>query len=99
MNLARIRQAKGLNQRQLAEMVGLNQSTIARAENAHPTAKLATYQKCADALGVDLSDIFSDDRTPVEIEVLRTFRSISEEKRERMLALLDLVREEARAAP
>jgi transcriptional regulator with XRE-family HTH domain len=95
MNLARIRSAKGLSQRDLAEMLGVNQSTIQRAEKMHPSAKLETYQKCAEALGCELSDIFADDRAPAEIALVTAFRNVPEANRAKVFAILDLVRAEA----
>ncbi|WP_193082767.1 helix-turn-helix domain-containing protein [Pseudooceanicola spongiae] len=94
MNLMRIRQAKGLSQRDLAEMVDMNQSTIQRAEQSHPSAKLATYQACADALEVSLCDIFCEDRSSIEGIILRTFRKIPSEKQEKVLSLLELLHAE-----
>ena len=94
MNLASIRNARGLSQRDLAEMIDMDQATIQRAEKAHPSAKLATYQLCADALGVTLADIFSDERTLLEVRLIDAYRKIPEKKRDRVLAILDLVREE-----
>src|SRR5574343_1788270 len=61
MNLRRIREARGLKQEHLAEMIGVNTSTISRAESMHPSAKLETYQKCAEALNLKLSDLFTDE--------------------------------------
>ncbi|QQA43936.1 helix-turn-helix domain-containing protein [Pelagovum pacificum] len=92
MNLTRLRQAKGLNQRELADMIGVNQSTIQRAEAMHPSAKLDTYKKCAEILGVSLADIFSDDRSAVELQLVKSFRAIPEDQRDRVLSILDLVR-------
>jgi|ERR1051325_4131042 transcriptional regulator with XRE-family HTH domain len=94
MNLRRIREAKGLNQRDLAEMVGVDQSTIQRAEKMASTAKLATYQRCADVLGVTLSDLFAEDRTPVEAALLAAFRQVPESKQGKVFDLLELAREE-----
>lgn len=99
MNLARIRAAKGLSQRDLADMVDVNQSTIQRAEKMHPSAKLETYQKCAEVLGCDLSDIFSDDRAPVEAALLAAFRRIPAARQGQVLAILDLVRGEDGSQP
>lgn len=90
MNLARIRKLRGLNLRELAEMVGLDASTIQRAETMQKTAKLETYQKCADVLGVRLYDLFADDRAPIEVELLRIFRNIPPEKHQELLGLLSL---------
>lgn len=90
MNLARIRKAKGLTQYDLADMIGMTQPQIVRAEKMYPSAKLLTYQKCADALGVTLADIFSDSPSPVEAQLLAAFRRMSEEERARLVAILDL---------
>lgn len=95
MNLARIREAKKLSQRDLAEMIGMDASTITRAERMAPTAKLETYKKCADALGVTLSDIFADPMTDLERTLLAMFRSIPEANRHRVVDFLEI----ARAAP
>ena len=51
--VAERRQAKGLSQRELAELVGTTQSAIARLESAEPkhSPSIATLQKYAKALG------------------------------------------------
>ena len=94
MNLAKLRQARGWSQRDLADVIGVNQSTIQRAEACDKTAKLATYKACAEALGVSLSDIFSDERSPVENALLSQFRTIPADQQDKVLAILDLVRGE-----
>lgn len=99
MNLARIRSARGLSQRDLADMLGVNQSTIQRAEKMHPSAKLDTYQRCAELLECELSDIFSDERAPVELALLSAFRKIPEAKQAEVLAILDMVRGVAAPQP
>jgi transcriptional regulator with XRE-family HTH domain len=76
MKLPEIRRQRGLSQKQLAAITGVDQATIHRAEKMHHSAKLATYQLCAQALDVTLVDIFSDDRTETERRLLRGFRSM-----------------------
>lgn len=85
--------AKGLNQRELAEMIGLDQATIQRAEAMASSAKLLTYQKCADALGVTLADLFCEDRTPAEAALIAAFREVPEEKHPRIFDLLEIARD------
>ena len=94
MNLARIRELRGLTQRDLAEMIGMNAATIQRAEVGAPSAKLETYKKCAKALNITLSDIFSDDMTVLERELIAVFRRIPESKHEQLLGLLRLAQED-----
>lgn len=91
MNLARIRKARNLTQRDLAEMVGLDQSQIQRAEAMKPTAKLQTYIKCAEALDVTLGDIFADGGSIMDRELLNLFRRIPEARRQEALDLLKVV--------
>lgn len=91
MNLARLRKAKGLTQADLAEMIGVDQSTIQRAEKEHPSAKLQTYKLCADRLGVTLADLFSESRSVVEDQLIKGFRDMPESSRDKVLAILDLV--------
>jgi ribosome-binding protein aMBF1 (putative translation factor) len=55
-----LRQARGLSQRDLAELVGTTQSAIARLEGGHVSPSLTTLDRVADALGVELSLRFVD---------------------------------------
>lgn len=91
MRLAAIRQAKGLSQRDLADMVGTSQPTIQRAEIGHPSAKLSTYIECAAALGVTLADIFDDDRSDLERRIVEAFRALPADAQSRALGIFDLV--------
>lgn len=61
MKLAYFRNNAGLTQRQLAEMIGMDQAQVVRAEKMAKTAKLETYRLCADALKVSLAEIFAND--------------------------------------
>lgn len=94
MNLARIRRDRGLSQAALGEMIGMDAATVNRAEKMHPSAKLATYQLCADALGVTLADIFAEDRTALETALLKAFRQVPESRHDELLAMIRLVRAE-----
>lgn len=93
-NLSIIREARGLSQRDLAEMTGLSQPTIQRAESEHKTAKLATYRICADILGVTLGAIFGD-WSDVEQELISLFRSIPDHKYPDVMQILKLATSEA----
>jgi len=94
MKLATIRSDKGLSQRDLAEMIGVNQSTIQRAEAGHPSAKLSTFKSCAEKLDVTLSEIFADDRARAEIALVRAFRGMPEHLQDRALAILEVIQKE-----
>jgi transcriptional regulator with XRE-family HTH domain len=53
-NVAARRQAKGLSQRELAEIVGTTQSAIARLERGGRPPRIDTLLRIADALECDL---------------------------------------------
>jgi transcriptional regulator with XRE-family HTH domain len=53
-NVAERRQAKGLSQRELAELVGTTQSAIARLERGGRPPRIDTLLRIADALECDL---------------------------------------------
>jgi transcriptional regulator with XRE-family HTH domain len=53
-NVADRRQAKGLSQRELAEIVGTTQSAIARLERGGRPPRIDTLLRIADALDCDL---------------------------------------------
>lgn len=81
MNLARLRKTKKLSQVALGELIGVDGSTIQRAETMHHSAKLETYQKCAEALGVTLADLFTEDLSPVERALVAAFRQIPDQQK------------------
>jgi len=50
-----IRYERRLNQRGLAETIGVTQQSYSQVENKPESAKLSTLMKVSDALGVKLS--------------------------------------------
>lgn len=96
MQLAHFRNLRGLAQRDLGEMIGMNASTIQRAEAMDDSAKLRTYRLCATALGITLADLFTDDRTITEIALLKVFRRIPVERHDELIRLLEIA---AKPAP
>lgn len=93
-NLSRFRELHGLSQRDLAEMANVSQPTIQRAEAEDPTAKLGTYKRCADILGVTLADIFSD-RNAMESRLLEVFRGIPESRHDQLMSILEQAQAQA----
>ena len=91
MHLARLRNARGLSQRDLADMIGMDAATVQRAETMHPSAKLATYKLCAAALKVPLEAIFCAGALSDEEELaLALYRRIPEGRRSSLLELFRL---------
>jgi transcriptional regulator with XRE-family HTH domain len=91
MNLTKLRKSRGLSQKALADMIGMDAATVNRAEKMHPSAKLATYVACADALGVTVEEIFGNDIEPMEAKIIEAFRLMSPARKQRVAELLDLI--------
>lgn len=53
--LAELRNSKGLSQRELAELSGIQQPAISRIESGRASPHLSTLCKLAEALGCTLS--------------------------------------------
>lgn len=85
MNLRQIREAKGLSQRDLAELIGKDQATVQRAEKMSNGATLDTYKRCAEVLDVPLSAIFVDGID--EMRLLIAYRDAGPNAREWLLAM------------
>ncbi|RJE87981.1 helix-turn-helix domain-containing protein [Paracoccus onubensis] len=89
MNIDRIRSARGLNQEDLAEMSGLKQSTISKIENGFDGVTLRVLKKIAVALGVEVRDLFDDDRTVAERALLSAFRNLPADRQQGWLDLAE----------
>ncbi len=58
MTLKKLREEKGLSQTQLANLVGLKQTTISQYEKGSRTPDLTRAKKISDALGITLDEFF-----------------------------------------
>lgn len=79
-NIASLRKAKGLSQSDLAEMAGVEQPTISRMERGSDSVTLRVFTSVADALGVQLADLFVD-RTSAEQSLIEVYRSLPEDRK------------------
>ena len=87
MNLKAIRLSRGLSQKDLAEMAGVQQATVSKVENGYDGVTLRTLNAFAEALCVDVMDIISSDRASAEIALLQAFRNLSLERQQGWLDL------------
>jgi transcriptional regulator with XRE-family HTH domain len=55
-----LRRKQELSQRQLADRAGVARASIARIESETATPDLSTLARLADALGVEVRDLFGD---------------------------------------
>ncbi|SDW77563.1 helix-turn-helix domain-containing protein [Roseicitreum antarcticum] len=75
-NVGRLRDLRGLNQTQLAELVGTTQPHISRIERGDPGIPVLKFAHIAKALNVSISDLFSPERTKQEEILLGAFRRL-----------------------
>jgi transcriptional regulator with XRE-family HTH domain len=90
MRLRTLRKARKLNQADLGEMIGMDQSTVQRAEAMDDSAKLSTYIKLAKVLNVTLAELFMDDRTTIEADLVAAFRNVPPDRRAEWVQVLRL---------
>lgn len=91
-----LREARGLTQEALAELVDVDGQTIQRVERAKIAPSLARVFGIADALGVSMAELFDAAGaavevagvTPSELAVLSAYRATPEERRELALRVL-----------
>lgn len=74
-NIKRIRKEKGLTQKTLGELCGINEANIRKYENGKQNPKIETVDKIASALGVHIADLmeeytFNEYKTTSEFEKL-----------------------------
>lgn len=75
MNISTIRNMRGLNQEQLADLAGISQAQISRAEAGDDGVTLGKFKAIAEALQVPLADLFQD-RTRTEAEMVAMYRRL-----------------------
>lgn len=99
-----LRLAKGLKTKELADLIGVDQSTISKIETDKALPSLPTLESICDVLDVSLQDIFTDPESnlareiaaPYSLEseaekVLKGFIKLSEKERQVILDLITLL--------
>ncbi len=83
-NIKRLRNEKGLTQKQLGDLCGMADSAIRRYENGGSNPKFGTVQKIAAALQVSVSELYPAEINAREIE-------IKEHQKEQLLEVLRII--------
>ena len=77
-NLKKFRKAKGLNQDQLAEIVGVSASAISQYENGKKTPSFETALKLAEALDCESADLVSKRENVYPVENKKTATEVGD---------------------
>ena len=86
-NIKRIREAKGLSQKEVISAIDMGAAQYSRIENGKTDPSVSTLVKIAKALGVSMAELFTDK------EVLQDISSIDTTLMERV-ALIDSLNKE-----
>ncbi len=65
-NIKRIRQSTNVTQKQLGELVGVDQSMICQIERGTKTPNMALWKQIADVFGCSVEKFYEDEKTPAE---------------------------------
>jgi transcriptional regulator with XRE-family HTH domain len=88
--LRQLRDARGLSQGDIEERTGLLRCYVSRVECGHTVPQLDTLEKWADALGVSLSEVFSEHQVPpARASSINPMRILTYE--DRLLKLVELL--------
>lgn len=90
-----LRNASGLTQDILAELVGCNTSHISNIENAHTKVSLNVLLAIANALNTSidylLSDQYVNSSLALDNEILRQLKTCDTEKKEKILKIIEII--------
>ena len=78
-NIRKIRRSKGLTQKQLGELCGINESNIGKYERGEQDPKTQTLCKIAKALSVDVTDLYTGGKiTDITTDIIKETDSNSD---------------------
>lgn len=97
MNIARLRRRMSLTQEDLAEMTGLSQTLISRAEAGDDGTTMRSLRAISAALNAPLSDLFAD-RSEAEEAALQLFRNLPADRQSVWLGMAQAFQQD-RASP
>jgi len=87
------REFRGLTQEQVAERIGTTKGTISKKENEWQKVDVMWLAAFADALNIEVQDLYSHPEKPTFSDLLRrTGRDISKEDQGKVLSIFDAFR-------
>ncbi len=89
LRLKELLQERGMKQVTLAERVGVEKGYVSELVAGKKIPSLGTLEKIADALGVEIIELFATDRSELEQALIERFRRLSPAQQRAWLQLLD----------
>lgn len=95
--IRKIREAKGLSQKEVAATVGMDQSQYSKIEKGKTDPTTATLQKITAAIGVSLAEIFASDEAFKDVgsydrslmEKLQLLEQLEEDEKQSVFKIID----------
>ena len=84
-----LRKERGWSQEELGEKADLHHTYVGAVERGEKNASIDTLDKIADALGIEMVDLFTLTKGKMNVDKLRTY--IIEEVKESSLEMLKLI--------
>lgn len=95
IKIKEVRQAKGLTQDNLAEIVSCNTSHISNIENNHTKVSLNVLLAIANALNTSidflLSEQYENSSLALDNEILRAIKDCDNAKKEKILKMIEIL--------
>lgn len=95
IKIKEVRQAKGLTQDNLAEIVSCNTSHISNIENNHTKVSLNVLLAIANALNTSidflLSEQYENSSLTLDNEILRAIKDCDNAKKEKILKMIEIL--------
>ena len=95
-NIKRIREAKGMSQKELITAIGMGAPMYSRIETGKTEPSISSLEKIAKALGVKLHELFSDvdshevnSHNSTLMEKVRLIETLTEEEQKTLFTILD----------
>ena len=94
--LDRLRLERNLSVYRLAELSGINQSTLANTFSRRTVPSIKNLERMCETLGVSLSQFFAEDESPMqlspnEITLIRNYRKLPEQIKNAVSDIVGLV--------
>ena len=95
--IKKIREAKGLSQKEVAATVGMDQSQYSKIEKGKTDPTTTTLQKISGAIGVSLAEIFAPDDVFKDVdsydrsllEKLQLLEQLEEDEKQSVFKIID----------
>ena len=95
--IRKVREAKGLSQKQVALSLGMDQAQYSRIENSKTDPSFSNVTKIAKALGIELSELFKSDEVFKDvnsydkslIEKLGIIEKLDDKEKQAFYSILD----------